>query len=311
MVSPMTIKLTALLISLCSFGVLAESTPYKKQTLLNDGKEIDYYVIQKGEKKSQDLLVLLQGSDCKSVVNNPNMVKNFGAVFPNNDILLVEKTGLNSEVGADGEEASEEECPVAYMSQDSPIERADNYAAVLKQLKKDYQHIVLLGGSEGALVTHLIAAKGDFISASIALNVGGQYFIDDVLYSIKNNTPTDEVTNSLEGFNQFAQAAKQKQLKDDQFVSGHGPRWWYEMLTIDNLKLVRAIKTPHLVIQTMADTNVDAYSTERMMSQTNNPSVSFKKYENLDHFFKDNQGKMRTEMIVKDIQNWYSNAELK
>lgn len=311
MASPMTIKLTALLISLCSFGVLADSVPYKKQTLLNDGKEIDYYVIQKGDKKSQDLLVLLQGSDCKSVVNNPNMVKNFGAVFPNNDILLVEKTGLNSEVGADGEEASEEECPVAYMSQDSPIERADNYAAVLKQLKKDYQHIVLLGGSEGAFVTHLIAAKGDFISASIALNVGGQYFIDDVLYSIKNNTPTDEVANSLEGFNQFAQAAKQKQLNNDQFVSGHGPRWWYEMLTIDNLKLVQAIKTPHLVIQTMADTNVDAYSTERMMSQTNNPSVSFKKYENLDHFFKDNQGKMHTEMIVKDIQNWYSNAELK
>ncbi|WP_353241723.1 alpha/beta hydrolase [Providencia sp.] len=307
----MTIKLTALLISLCSFGVLAESAPYKKQTLLNEGKEIDYYVIQKDDKKSQDLLVLLQGSDCKSVANNPNMVKNFGAVFPNNDILLVEKTGLNSEVGADGEEASEEECPVAYMSQDSPIERADNYAAVLKQLKKDYQHIVLLGGSEGALVTHLIAAKGDFISASIALNVGGQYFIDDVLYSIKNNTPKDEVANSLEGFNQFAQAAKQKQLNDDQFVSGHGPRWWYEMLTIDNLKLVQEIKTPHLVIQTMADTNVDAYSTEKMMSKTNNPSVSFKKYENLDHFFKDNQGKMHTEMIVKDIQNWYSKVELK
>lgn len=308
----MKFKLTTLFLSLCSFSVFAaNATPYQKQTLISDGKEIHYYIIQKGEKKSQDLLVLLQGSDCKSVVNNPNMVKNFGAVFPNNDILLVEKTGLNSEVGADGEEASEEECPVEYMSQDSPIERADNYAAVLKQLKKDYQHIVLLGGSEGALVTHLIAAKGNFISASIALNVGGQYFIDDVLYSIKNNTPEDEVANSLEGFKQFAQAAKQKQLNDDQFVSGHGPRWWYEMLTIDNLKLVEAIKTPHLVIQTMADTNVDAFSTERMMNQTNNSSVSFKKYQNLDHFFKDRQGNLHTEMIVGEIQDWYSNAGLK
>ncbi|MBO1916652.1 hypothetical protein J4727_18840 [Providencia rettgeri] len=47
---------------------------------------------------------------------------------------------------------------------------------------------MLLGGSEGALVTNLIVAE-NFITASVALNVGGQYFINDVLYSIENNTP--------------------------------------------------------------------------------------------------------------------------
>ncbi len=48
---------------------------------------------------------------------------------------------------------------------------------------------MLLGGSEGALVTNLIVAQENFITASVALNVGGQYFINDVLYSIENNTP--------------------------------------------------------------------------------------------------------------------------
>ncbi|MEX6038682.1 hypothetical protein [Providencia hangzhouensis] len=151
------------------------------QTMHFAGKDINYYLIQKQAKKSKDLLVLLQGSDCKSVINKPNMLKNFGVVFPHNDILLVEKTGLNSQVGVNGEEASEE-CPVDYMSKDSPLERANNYVTVLKQLKNDYQHIVLLGGSEGALVTNLILTQENFITASVALNVGGQYFINDVLY---------------------------------------------------------------------------------------------------------------------------------
>ncbi|GAB1437583.1 prolyl oligopeptidase family serine peptidase [Providencia sp.] len=301
----MKLKIAVVLFSLYPLSTLAQLIQLPMQTLSHEGKKIDYYLLQQHAEKSKDLLVLLQGSDCKSVVNNPNMVKNFGAAFPDNDILLVEKTGLTRQVGIDGEEAPEDQCPIKYMSKDSPLERADNYIALLKQLKSNYRHIILLGGSEGALVTNLIVAKEDFITASIALNVGGQYFINDVLYSIKNDTPPEEVANSLDGFKQFAQAATQKQLNDDQFVSGHGPTWWYEMLTIDNLKLIQSIKTPHLVIQTMADTNVDANGTVNMMKQSHNSNVNFKQYQGLDHFFKDKQGNVHTEMIVKDIQNWY------
>lgn len=304
----MKLKIVALLFSMYTLNSLAQGLPSNEQTLHFKGKEIKYYLIQQQAIKSKDLLVLLQGSDCQSVINNPNMVKNFAVVFPDNDILLVEKTGLTRQVGINGEEASEEECPVEYMSQDSPLERADNYIAVLKQLKNDYQHIVLLGGSEGAMITHLIVAKEHFITASIALNVGRQYFIDDVLYSIKNNTPQEEIANSVEGFKQFAEVARQKQLNHDQFVSGHGPTWCYEMLTIDNLKLVQSINTPHLVIQTMADTNVDAYGTENMMRQSHNPNVSYKQYQNLDHFFQDEKGQLHTEQIIKDIQSWYKTA---
>ncbi len=289
-------------ISLNSFAI---TVPYQKQIQTYNDKNINYYIIQSDQNKSNDLLVLIQGSDCKSVVNNPGMVKKFGAAFPNNDILLVEKTGLNNQVGKNGEEASEEECPVEYMKKDSPLERAENYLVVLNSLKESYHNIILLGGSEGALVTNIIASKADFITASIALNVGGQFFIDDVIYSIQNNTPAEEVNNSVEGFKQFAKAAQQKQLDENQFVSGHGTTWWYEMLTIDNLKLIQTVKNPHLVIQTMADTNVDAYSTVKMMNKNTNLKVSFKTYQGLDHFFEDNKGKSHDAMIVKDIQNWY------
>lgn len=89
----MKLKITALLFSTYSLSVFAQNLPTNMQTLHLAGKEINYYLIQKQAEKSKDLLVLLQGSDCKSVINNPNMLKNFGAVFPDNDILLVEKQG--------------------------------------------------------------------------------------------------------------------------------------------------------------------------------------------------------------------------
>lgn len=298
-------SVVALFLLSTSLNVFASSMPYHKQTYNHNGKEINYYVVQQGKQKSVNLLVLMQGSDCQSIVNNPNIVKRFGAVIPNSDILLVEKTGLNEEIGIDGQEVPDEKCPVEYMKNDSPFERADNYIALLNKLKGDYQRIIIVGGSEGATVANLVASKVNFITASVVLNSGGRYFLDDVLYSIQHTTPTQDVANSIEGFKQFAEAAKRKQLDENQFVSGHGPKWWYESLSIDSLNVIQSIKHPHLIIQTMNDVNVDAYSTEKMIKDNQNPQISFKMYQNLDHFFKDNTGQLHTDIIVDDIQQWY------
>lgn len=73
----MKLKMTTLLLSLYSLGVFAQDLSVNMQTMHFAGKEINYYLIQKQAEKSKDLLVLLQGSDCKSVINNPNMLKKF------------------------------------------------------------------------------------------------------------------------------------------------------------------------------------------------------------------------------------------
>nr|WP_282561669.1 hypothetical protein [Providencia sp. 21OH12SH02B-Prov] len=144
---------------LCSMSFFianqANSSPELQKIQNKQGKEIHYYLLKQNEQPAENLLVLIQGSDCRSVINNTNMVENFAIAFPDNDILLVEKTGLDSQVGKDGKEASAEDCPIAYMENDSPLERKDNYLTLLAHFKNSYQHIVLLGGSEGAVVTNL------------------------------------------------------------------------------------------------------------------------------------------------------------
>ena len=298
---------------LVSYSVFAESAenPFDRQILKHDGKETYYYLLKSDSNPSKELLVLIQGSDCKSVVNNQNMIKNFRGVLPNSDVLLVEKTGLTPDVGLDDPNALEEDCPVEYMKSDSYFERVDNYIAVLNQLKNQYQHIVILGGSEGAIVTNIIASKVDFIDAAISLNGGGQFFINDVIYSINKSLPAEEAQGAIEGFNQFADAVLHDHLDDDQFPSNHGQNWWYEALTIDNKKLLQGVRKPHLVIQTLTDINVDVEGSQKMMSEVNNPNITYKTYSTLDHYFKDGQDNNQTAVVIADIQDWYTNLNIK
>lgn len=86
------------------------------------------------------------------------------------------------------------------MSNNSPLESADKYIKELEQQKSHYRKIILLGGSEGAVVVNLITSKEDFIDASIALNGGGRYFIDDVIYNIKHTARVGIINSSVEDF---------------------------------------------------------------------------------------------------------------
>ena len=46
---------------------------------------------------------------------------------------------------------------------------------MLDKLSPNYTNIVLLGGSEGATMVHLVVAERHDISAAIALNGGGRF----------------------------------------------------------------------------------------------------------------------------------------
>lgn len=47
-------------------------------------------------------------------------------------------------------------------------------------------------------------------------------------------------------------------MDDEQIATGHGQKWWYEMLTLDSQRILMQIKTPQLLMQTLDDINVDA-----------------------------------------------------
>lgn len=64
-----------------------------------DGSDIDYYLAhQVIESESDTLLLILQGSDCNSVLHIDSILTDYKNVWPQADILLIEKYGINKKL---------------------------------------------------------------------------------------------------------------------------------------------------------------------------------------------------------------------
>lgn len=249
----------------------------------------------------------MQGSDCNSIKNNVFIQETFGHWLPNSDVLMVEKYGITAQLPYSQYDGERIDCPKSYQRHDNPKQRTEDYEAVLDKLSSQYPNIILLGGSEGATIVHLMVTKRNDIKAAIALNGGGRFFLDDVLYNIRHTTPKEHVEDAINSFQQFADAIKNNQIDDEQFISEHSKIWWQQFFTIDLLKVIKSNQhTPVLIIQTLNDTNVNVNAFYQLSRDINQPNVKFIKYEKLDHGFYNEQGERLTNKIINDIQQWYT-----
>ncbi|MBI6529693.1 alpha/beta hydrolase [Proteus vulgaris] len=271
-----------------------------------DGSKIHYYLDKRAEK-NQTLLVLMQGSDCNSIKNNTFIQETFGKWLPDSDVLMIEKYGITAQLPYSQYNNERLDCPINYKLHDNPKQRTEDYEVVLDKLSPQYQNIILIGGSEGATMVHLVVAKRNDIKAAIALNGGGRFFLDDVLYNIRHTTPKEHVEDAINGFQQFADAIKNNQIDDEQFISEHSKIWWQQFFAIDLLKTIKSNQhTPVLIIQTLNDTNVNVDTFHQLSQDINQPNVKFIKYDKLDHGFYNEQGERLTSEIIRDIQQWYT-----
>ncbi|WP_323773988.1 alpha/beta hydrolase [Alcanivorax sp.] len=283
-------------------GFAEEGVPLKRP----DGSAITFYLDKKG---GRNLLVLMQGSDCNSVVHSKVINDRFATVIGDADVLTVEKYALTRSVPWNGLGDSPE-CPGSYYEHDSPRQRADDYLRVMSWLDDQfhYEHITLLGGSEGALVAAMVASRSDAASAVISLNGGGRFFVDDVLHSMELELPPAAFEEAKQGFLAFA-ASVEAAENMDLVMSGHGFRWWKSMLAADQTELLLSFRAPLLIIQSELDKSVSpklAYDQARMLMKNRN-NVDFRTVKGVDHKFHDPSGKDRTSEVVSSVKEWLGN----
>jgi|TARA_A100001015_G_scaffold321474_1_gene452417 pimeloyl-ACP methyl ester carboxylesterase len=170
-----------------------------------------------------------------------------------------------------------------------------------------YPRLIVLGGSEGAPVANLLAAELNTIDATVAFNGGGRMFIDDVLHSIRTGAASsEEAAKAAQGFLGFSNHVLSSEPSDLE-VSGHGYRWWHQMLSIDQLNVLKAVNTPLLVIQGGLDTSVSPDEVNEMIEslrKVQKDNIDFIPYENLDHTFNDEQEVSHQDEVVEDIRQW-------
>lgn len=273
----------------------------------DDGSPISYYLVQHTHD-ADTLLLILQGSDCNSVLNIDSILSDYKDVWPEADILLVEKYGINRKLKYSTDPARKD-CPAQYLEKDNPAQRVADIKVVLDTVRKDgqYKKLILLGGSEGAVIANLMTADVDYIDATIAFNGGGRWFIDDVSHSIaaKHNNP-EAARKEIDGFKGFAEhVLNSKPFKLE--VSRHGYHWWRQMLSIDQLDTLKKVNSPLLIIQGGMDTSVSPQKTDELMQrlkELGKDNIEYRRYEELDHRLKDSNGKNLRKEIVSNMNMW-------
>ncbi|WP_324059618.1 alpha/beta hydrolase family protein [Aeromonas caviae] len=273
----------------------------------DDGSFISYYLVQHLHD-TDTLLLILQGSDCNSVLKIDSILTEYKNVWPEADVLLIEKYGINRKLKYSTDPARKD-CPAQYLEKDNPAQRVADIKTVLDIVRKDgqYKTFILLGGSEGAVIANLVSADIDSIDATIAFNGGGRWFIDDVSHSIavKHNNP-DEARKEIDDFKGFAEhVLNSKPFELD--VSGHGYHWWQQMLSIDQLDILKKVKSPLLIIQGGMDTSVSPQKTDELvqrLEELGKSNIEYRRYEALDHGLKNSDGKSQRKEVVGDINMW-------
>lgn len=268
-----------------------------------DGSSITYYLDGNG---SRTLLVLMQGSDCNSVAHNPVINEQFSTLLEGADVLTVEKYGL-TRATAWNPAGDSPDCPESYFSHDSPEQRARDYLQVIDALagQYGYEQLVLLGGSEGAVVAALVASRREDVSALVTLNGGGRFFHDDVLYSMARELPPAALDEARAGFLGFRDSVMNAETMDLR-MSGHGFRWWKSMFSLDQRATLQQVEAPLLIVQAERDESVSPGLAREQAEQLREgkSNVDFLLVENVDHKFRDDAGESRTDAVIASVRGW-------
>lgn len=274
-----------------------------------DGSNITYYVLrQQHHSPSDTLLLILQGSDCNSVLQIESIFIDYKNVWPEADVLLIEKYGIDKDMSY-SQNSERKDCPVQYIQNDSPEQRIADIKTVLDIVRKgnEYLHFIVLGGSEGAVIANLVATRVNNINATVSFNGGGRNFIDDVIHSIAiSSENSEEAEESIKGFRGFSSHIINSEPSELQ-VSGHGYNWWHQMLSIDQLEVLKKVNTPLLIIQGSRDLSVSPQKVDEMiltLREFEKPNIEYRKYNELDHGFKSIDGKSKRKEVVRDINVW-------
>lgn len=272
-----------------------------------DGSTIHYYVQPAiaPQEGVHELLLIVQGSDCNSVAHKKVVWETLAKARPQAQVLAVEKYALTAAL-PDSDDPERSDCPTDYIQRDQPQQRVADLDAVLKQLQSQtrYDKLFALGGSEGAVIVHLLAAQTSHLDAAISFNGGGRWFQDDVLYSASiQEMPAADKQTMLDGLGEFLRQAR---AGLDTQMSGHGRDWWQQMLNLDQAEVLRRIAIPTLVIQSGRDTSVSPQAAAQMVAQVDNPHVVWRSYPDLDHVMTQADGSSAMPQVVGDIAQWLS-----
>jgi pimeloyl-ACP methyl ester carboxylesterase len=287
-------------------------TPYTLTRF--DGSEIHYYLDRRGSSRSQTLLVLIQGSDCNSILNNPR-IPEIAEVAPTAAVLLVEKYAITPDLPFN-RDIARADCPGTYLNNNVPEQRVMDYARIVAALRTSAvpwwnRKIIIVGGSEGAQIAEEVAAIIPETARLIIFGIGGRHFEDDVLQSVRydmNKAGLDDkaTQEQIANFQQMFKAALSDRSANE-IASGYSHAYWASMLRMDQLAMLRAVSVPVLALEGGADHNASTEGARDLIGQLRvlgSANIDYREYPGLDHAFTDDAGTSHWGSVIHDMKIW-------
>lgn len=108
------------------FAACAHAQPAARELARDDGSRIRYYLEPRDPARRSDrLLLVIQGSDCNSVTRVRIIQSDLVRAWPQADLLTVEKYGIDDTLPYDGD-PERPDCPAAYLERDNLQQRASD-----------------------------------------------------------------------------------------------------------------------------------------------------------------------------------------
>jgi fermentation-respiration switch protein FrsA (DUF1100 family) len=162
-----------------------------------------------------------------------------------------------------------------------------------------------MGGSEGAMMVYMSASELPDVTAAIAMNGGGQFFLDTLLHNIKMQVSEKDYPEVESMMLAWYGAWQHGQYPKENFESDHGLLWWQEMLNNDQLAMLKKIHVPLLILQAEQDESVPADDTQKMINAVSDQkNITYISYPGLNHAFRDAEGMRKESKVIADIRQW-------
>lgn len=291
------------------FSSISKAGSIEELSILRaDRSTISAYFQRPEKTTSFPIIVVLQGSECRSIYNSAlSGAKPFLALGIAR--LDLEKYGLNKNLTT---------CTQEYLDHNATDQRVQDYLRAFQVIRKTIPEwngqFILLGGSEGAIIAPSIAAFTPEVRKLVLLSAGGGITMrDNMLVKQENELrnqgkPQNEIDTELNATRDQMETMIANPITSQTWAgSTNTYRWWASILNILPMTYMLDMSIPIYLAHGDADTAFLVASSRKSAAAfviAGKSNLTYREYPGLDHHWLDAQGQSHQVQIVQDLLTW-------
>lgn len=299
----------ALIASACSSAPQpAESAgPVTRFTPRGDGTSIEWTLTGRDASPKQGVLMLSQGSGCAPAATNPNLPK-WRALAPGFVSVTVEKYGvsISDPSLAKAGVGQMDDCPAAHVSGHRLLGRAQDFAAVVAELKKEpwwSGELVIMGGSEGGAVMAELAPMLPDVDAVVVFSSGLGWPLSRIVLETLPPPARAQVEPMFQAIRTDPDHAPA--------FSGLSAHYYAEFFDKVLAEELMKANVPILLVQGETDKSAPVgagRATRDIFAAAGRTNLTYREYAGWDHFMTDAAGVNHIDEVIAASAAWVTEA---